>query len=46
MPVHFSTDRMDEVYEAHRRWWLGELERPLMRFWPFTASTSTDSASQ
>lgn len=31
MPVHFSTDRMDEVYEAYRRWWLGELERPLMR---------------
>ena len=31
MSVHFSADRMDEVYEAHRRWWRGELDRPLAR---------------
>ena len=31
MQVHFSADRMDEVFEAHNRWWRGELDRPLMR---------------
>ena len=31
MAIHFSGERMEEVLEAHSRWWQGTLDRPLAR---------------
>ena len=30
MPIHFSPERLDRVIDAHRRWWNGTLDRPLV----------------
>ena len=29
MAIHFSKDRMEQVLDAHTRWWNGTLDRPL-----------------
>ena len=31
MPIHFSTERMTEVIQAHDDWWNGSLDRPLVK---------------
>ena len=30
MAIHFSKDRMEEVKDNYRRWWNGELDRPIV----------------
>ncbi|HEY3324765.1 MAG TPA: hypothetical protein VGP72_30210 [Planctomycetota bacterium] len=32
MPIDFSADRWQEVRENYRRWWAGDLKRPLIQF--------------
>lgn len=31
MAIHFTAERMKQVYENHARWWKGELDRPLVK---------------
>lgn len=31
MAVHFDLERMEQVRQNHMRWWLGELDRPLVK---------------
>lgn len=40
MPIHFSRERFNELRETYRKWWAGELRRPIVPI--FTYGHETD----